>query len=227
MKTVLRLVCGSLALLAGFVGGNVLAQTGPRSLKFVKLTLAGALGQVHRRAGVNVIAVAKKSAPQSFTVSDASTPEQWARAVGKRYGADAVSVGGVYVMEPAIGSPENAVGKLASVEEWLSGQVQSSESARKDDRVNGLGLYVKRVEAEADEMVGLVGAGTYRFGDLPPEAQQRILDRMRAQQVAGPCGWLDSLLQRYHPAFNGRLDVPRSKQPQYLPGGHPDKPKAP
>ena len=43
-----------------------------------------------------ISAVAKKPAPQSFTVSDAKTPEQWARAVGKRYGADAVSVGGVY-----------------------------------------------------------------------------------------------------------------------------------
>jgi hypothetical protein len=184
-RTLYRAAAAAALLLAGFVGGNVLADVAGDSLK--NSTLFDAMRHVHGKTTADIVWRGADSSKRSVAAAAETAPMTVSQAA-KPFGRDAVLVSGVYVLDPALPDAQSGNDRLHALKAYLKGALPGG----------GRDVYTPFHQA-ADSQARALRAGlpltTQPFSQLSPVQQQSALDALRATQIGDAVQGLGYLVQ--------------------------------
>lgn len=196
MKNNSTILAAVAALVGGFGLGNVLAQTGER-LEFQKADLFTCASRLHRERNRDFLFANPSPRAKTFEI-DAGSVDETIRDVAKAFGRRASVVAGVVVFEDGMRERSTATERLDELNAWLLANFPASEGRREMGQSDAFRVFLLATQADAKSLWSSLGPDKQmRFGELPQQQQQAVLDLARAAKWTHAATTMASLLDQW------------------------------
>lgn len=179
---------GAAALLViGFAAGGVMADTkaAPSNLS----TLFQAIQRIHQAAGTDVVWTGSTQAARTFDPPSGATEVQLSK-TAKAYGRDSLRISGVYVLDPALPDDGSVKERAKALQDYLMQTLPTAPEGAGQREYYG--LFAKHMLDTVKGLNGQLPIGRTPFTSLTPQQQQMALDALRAAQINGSLGTINS-----------------------------------